>query len=187
MPIVFNVFLVFAGKSFRSIHLNAFQTVHNVWKMGISKNRGTPKSSILIGFSTINHPFSGTPVFGNTHIGMQISRPKSAADLQTYPQSLGLYDEDLRAGAEFMSLLQRPRMNLTLLIHHWLICSMSWEMWFWNLIEFVMNLCMFSDHSIRKFHKNPNIQMSSNVEKQWASRAMSMSYMYLICIFAKYI
>ena len=28
--------------------------------MGISKNRGTPKSSILIGFSTINHPFSGT-------------------------------------------------------------------------------------------------------------------------------
>ena len=26
--------------------------------MGLSKNRGTPKSSILIGFSTINHPFS---------------------------------------------------------------------------------------------------------------------------------
>ncbi len=29
--------------------------------MGISKNWGTPKS-FLIGFSTINHPFSGTPV-----------------------------------------------------------------------------------------------------------------------------
>ncbi len=27
--------------------------------LGISKNRGTPKSSILIGFSTIDHPFSG--------------------------------------------------------------------------------------------------------------------------------
>ena len=40
------------------------------WKkhLGISKNMGTPKSSILIGFSTINHPFSGTPIFGNTHI-----------------------------------------------------------------------------------------------------------------------
>ena len=25
--------------------------------MGVSKNRGTPKSSILIGFSIINHPF----------------------------------------------------------------------------------------------------------------------------------
>ena len=33
------------------------------------KNRGkTPKSSILIGFSIINHPFWGTPIFGNTHM-----------------------------------------------------------------------------------------------------------------------
>ena len=30
---------------------------------------GTPKSSILIGFSIINHPFWDTPIFGNTHIG----------------------------------------------------------------------------------------------------------------------
>ena len=36
--------------------------------MGVSKNRGTPKSSILIGFSIINHPFWGTPIFGNTHM-----------------------------------------------------------------------------------------------------------------------
>ncbi len=36
--------------------------------MGVSENRGTPKSSILIGFSLINHPFWGTPIFGNTHI-----------------------------------------------------------------------------------------------------------------------
>ncbi len=35
--------------------------------LGVSKNRGTPKSSILIGFSIINHPFWGTPIFGNTH------------------------------------------------------------------------------------------------------------------------
>ena len=35
--------------------------------MGVSKNNGTPKSSILIGFSIINHPFWGTPIFGNTH------------------------------------------------------------------------------------------------------------------------
>ena len=27
-----------------------------------------PKSSILIGFSIINHPFWGTPILGNTHI-----------------------------------------------------------------------------------------------------------------------
>ena len=36
--------------------------------VGVSKNSGTPKSSILIGFSIINHPFWGTPIFGNTHV-----------------------------------------------------------------------------------------------------------------------
>ena len=32
-------------------------------QMGVSKNRGAPKSWISIGFSTINHPFWGTPNF----------------------------------------------------------------------------------------------------------------------------
>ena len=36
--------------------------------VGVSKNHGTPKSSILIGFSIINHPFWGTPIFGNTQV-----------------------------------------------------------------------------------------------------------------------
>ena len=36
--------------------------------LGVSENSGTPKSSILIGFSIINHPFWGTPIFGNTHL-----------------------------------------------------------------------------------------------------------------------
>ena len=36
--------------------------------MGVSVNGGTPKSSILIGFSIINHAFLGTYIFGNTHI-----------------------------------------------------------------------------------------------------------------------
>ena len=36
--------------------------------MDVSRNTGTHKSSILIGFSIINHPFWGTPIFGNTHI-----------------------------------------------------------------------------------------------------------------------
>ena len=31
--------------------------------MDVSENRCTPKSSILIGFSIINHPFWGTPIF----------------------------------------------------------------------------------------------------------------------------
>ena len=36
--------------------------------MGVSKNRGTPKSSILIGFSIINHPFWSTIICGNTRM-----------------------------------------------------------------------------------------------------------------------
>ena len=36
--------------------------------LGVSKNSGTPKSSILIGFSIINHPFWDTPILGNTHL-----------------------------------------------------------------------------------------------------------------------
>ena len=38
--------------------------------MDVSENSGTPKLSILIRFSIINHPFWGTPIFGNTHIGV---------------------------------------------------------------------------------------------------------------------
>ena len=38
--------------------------------MGASLNGGTLKSSILIGFSIINHPFWGSAIFGNTHIQM---------------------------------------------------------------------------------------------------------------------
>ena len=38
--------------------------------MGVSLNGGTPKSSILIRFSIINHPFWGTNIFGNTHISI---------------------------------------------------------------------------------------------------------------------
>ena len=36
--------------------------------MVVSNNKGTPKSSILRGFSLINHPFWGTIIFGSTHI-----------------------------------------------------------------------------------------------------------------------
>ena len=36
--------------------------------LGVSKNRGTPKSFILIGFSIINHPFWGTTIFLETPI-----------------------------------------------------------------------------------------------------------------------
>ena len=44
-------------------------------RLGVSKNSGTTKSSILIGFSIINHPFWGTPIFGNTHLYREDNKP----------------------------------------------------------------------------------------------------------------
>ena len=48
------------------------------YHMGVSENSGTSKSSILIGFSTINHPFWGSPSFGNTHITSYVYNKRSS-------------------------------------------------------------------------------------------------------------
>ena len=42
-----------------------------IFQMDVSENSGTPRSSILIGFSIINHPFWDTPIFGNTQMGLE--------------------------------------------------------------------------------------------------------------------
>ena len=42
--------------------------------LGVSKNGDSPKSSILIGFSLIHHPFWGIPLFGNPHLYLIIFR-----------------------------------------------------------------------------------------------------------------
>jgi len=39
--------------------------------MDVSENSGTPKSSISIRFSMINHPFFGSPIFGKAHIYLE--------------------------------------------------------------------------------------------------------------------
>ena len=52
----------------RLISLSQIQD--SVEDMDVSENSGTPKSSILMGFSIINHPFLGTPIFGNTQISL---------------------------------------------------------------------------------------------------------------------
>jgi hypothetical protein len=46
--------------------------------MGVSSNRGTPKSSILIGFSIINNPFWGISSYGNLQVYHQ-----TCSDLDT--------------------------------------------------------------------------------------------------------
>ena len=51
--------------------------------MGVSKSNGIPKSSTLIGFSIINHPFCGTPIFGNTHMEPQKEPFQKGSSLPT--------------------------------------------------------------------------------------------------------
>ena len=46
--------------------------------MDVSENSGTPKSSILIGFSIINHPFWGNPIFGNARMLYILGMPMLA-------------------------------------------------------------------------------------------------------------
>ena len=44
------------------------KSVLKFFDMDVSEKNGTPKSSILIGFSIINHPFWGIPIVGNIHM-----------------------------------------------------------------------------------------------------------------------
>ena len=37
-------------------------------EVSINGGGGTPKSSMLIGSSVVNHPFWGTPIYGNPHM-----------------------------------------------------------------------------------------------------------------------
>ena len=60
--------------------------IQHMMQMSVSENSGTPKSSILIGFSIINHPFWGTPIFGNPQ--MTISEAEhTAAKLPSWGHS----------------------------------------------------------------------------------------------------
>ena len=56
--------------------------------LGVSLNAGTPKSSIVIGISMINHPFWGTPIFGNTHFRVVINYYKLVPPRQGKTTSL---------------------------------------------------------------------------------------------------
>ena len=45
---------------------------------GFLSHRGTPKSSILMGLSIVNHPFWGTPIFGNPQLCPKVKRPQTS-------------------------------------------------------------------------------------------------------------
>jgi len=63
-----NFFIQFAKAAVPASSLGHRISWKNWNSCAVSKNDGTPKSSILIGFSIINHPFWGTPIFGNIQL-----------------------------------------------------------------------------------------------------------------------
>ena len=85
--------------------------------MGVSKNRSTPKLSILIGFSIINHPFWGTIIFGNTHmIDEKNTHQKSHSILPWIhppPRMLARHQDDMT------SLLRNPYKPLYATVTGW--------------------------------------------------------------------
>ena len=78
----------------------------SVHYMGVSENRGTPKSSILIGFSIINHRFWGTPIFGNTHIHSTKIIPTSGSPRPSEPKPPSLLVVSHSQLVVFVSLKQ---------------------------------------------------------------------------------
>ena len=61
------IWMLFGAQALDSALLSLLMEATDL-NMDVSENGGTPKSSILIGFSIINHPFWGTTIFGNIHI-----------------------------------------------------------------------------------------------------------------------
>ena len=70
--------------------------------MDVSKNRGTPKSSILIGFSIINYPFWGgkNPLFLETPISCsrRVSEPGTVELFHQVPGLGPPWPEQVAAG-----------------------------------------------------------------------------------------
>ena len=54
-------------------------------QLDVSQNSGTPKSSIWIGFSIINHPFWGTTILGNPQLTLDANLPRSSPAENPHP------------------------------------------------------------------------------------------------------
>ena len=90
--------------------------------MGVSKNNSTPKSSILLGCSIINHPFWGTIIFGNTHINI----PPDPSDDPMAPR-LGfplLKTDTTHGGLSLLLVFEKHGKNVCHFLrgfHNWLV------------------------------------------------------------------
>ena len=95
--------------------------------MDVFKNSATPKSSILIGVSIINHPFRGTPIFGNTHIELDTSGTPPI--FSTPPPEFGEVDETF-GGNDTTRVAKKGKKEMVIL---WK--NMVWTFFRWVLMS----------------------------------------------------
>ena len=93
--------------------------------MGVSWNRCTPKSSILVGFSLINHPFGGTSISGNLHM---TSWTKQSSTLEEgRPAARGRHPaEAAGSGPAFLVRASKPDQGRADLKKYMSICPMAY-------------------------------------------------------------
>ena len=86
--------------------------------MGVSENSDTLKSSILIVFSIINHPFWATPILGNTHIA------EAAGGFGTWARSQLFVGPNESALALLILVPEARRVSVSLC--YWELCDFYW-------------------------------------------------------------
>ena len=96
--------------------------------VGVSLNGGTPKSSILIGFSITNHPFWGTTIFGNTHVRFREGNTLSGF-MPMYVMTQVAEGHDGTCGRQTQCSTACPCGDFTnqyLMLQHW---PLLWDVW----------------------------------------------------------
>ena len=73
-------------------------------QMDVSENSGTPRSSILIGFSIINHPFWGTPIFGNTQMFVWVKHLGAIFSVEPWREGFPIHDSHHHPGCKVASI-----------------------------------------------------------------------------------
>ena len=108
---------------FQVVGIFRFHLDFQGWNMDVSENSGSPKSSILIGFSIINHPFWGTQNFWK-HPYVHLKRipsigrlrsitdvPPSASQVDCSVHALGARQNTTPDEADFILLMEEIRLT----------------------------------------------------------------------------
>ena len=101
--------------------------------MGVSENRGTPKSSILIGFSIINHPFWGS-LFLETPISLFSNHRKTRLEIRGHGGlgnkngcTGGFWVQPISAGREYRGQFDDGQGTFEPRSSHLDVCRSFWK------------------------------------------------------------